>query len=219
MSDNEKCIADVILADLCADFRGRCPADNHKPLPPELDDLILACLMVATERGPGTPVATVQELNLCLNLVSGRWWGDQLAWLLAMEHCVYDGKNRARNELSDNLNHHQSNIRGWMFNLAWFIRHELDRDEVVPRLLENTAGTLGGWDMSLGLCRALFDNDELFEQATLLYQPEDYAQQYHERIEHAKKQGYARYLYPFEMIELRLRRLIDHRIIRMATST
>lgn len=213
MNKDEKCIADVLLAKLCAEFRARCPADNQKPLPPELDDLSLACLMVAAERGAGAPMATVQELNLCLNLVSGRWWGDQLLWLLTMELCVEDSESRASNELSENLDHHQSAIRGWMFDLAWFIRHKLDRDEITPRLLKNTADTLGGWEKSLGLCRALFDNDAAFELAALVYQPEDFVQQYNERIEHAKEQGYARYLYPFELRELKLRRLIDRRIL------
>ena len=201
-------ISDICIARMAARFRNQCPSDDRKPLLPELDDLALGCLLLASENDIGAPVETMRELGLCLDSVSRRFWGDQLVWLLAMESCALSEEERARNELSQNLSHHSSNIRSWMFKLGWLVRHRLELDEVVPNLLENVASTLGYWEESLGLCRALFGSDEEFEVQVDAFTPEDHAAQYEERVDHANNQGYAKYLYPFETMELRLRRQI-----------
>jgi hypothetical protein len=203
-------VADVCLRKLCQQFCAQCPPPTTHPMPSALDDLSFACLLLAVEWGKRSPETTSVELLACLDKVAGRFWGDRLPWRLALEFgrhnpCGVGGMD----ELIANLDHHNSSIRLWMMELAWCVRDDLDADKAVPRLLQNIAGTLGHWDAALGLCRALHPTDETFWISANAFKPkEDYAAQYRDRLDLARKQGLDVYQQYFELMELRLRRLI-----------
>ncbi len=204
-------VADVCLRRLCRMFREKCPPATVAPLPSELDDLSLACVLVAVEWGSYSPEATTVELAACLDKVAGRFWGDRLPWRLALEFCRHNPRGvSGLEELTANLDHTNSNIRLWMFDLAWCVRDKINPVEATVRLLKNVADTLGYWDSALGLCRALYPTDEAFwAMADGFQPPHDCADQYRDRMDFVRKQGLAVFLQRFERLELRLRRLIS----------
>jgi hypothetical protein len=202
-------IADVCLRKLCRKFLDQCPPPTVRPMPSELDDLSLACLLLGVEWGNSAPEKTSADLAACLDKVAGRFWGDLLPWQLALEFCrhnptgIYDLQT-----LTSNLDHHNSSIRLWMFDLAWCVRGRLNPVEATARLLQNVAATLGYWDSALGLCRSLVATDEEFWGMADKFHPKDFAEQYQDRIKLARKDGLPVFQQRFERMELRLRRLV-----------
>jgi len=203
-------VADVCLRRLCRMFYDKCPLATVVTLPYELDDLSLACVLVAVEWGSYSPEATTVELAGCLDKVAGRFWGDLLPWRLALQFCNNPRGVFGLEELTANLDHHNSNIRLWMFELAWCVRDKINPVEATVRILKNVADTLSHWDSALGLCRALYPTDEAFWAMADGFQPQqDSADQYRNRMDFVRKQGLAVFLQRFERLELRLRRLIS----------
>ena len=203
-------VVDVCLRKLCQTFCEQCPPPTVSPLSSQLDDISLACLLLADEWGNRSPEATSAALAACLDKVAGRFWGDFLPWRLALEFCQHNPHGvSGLEELTANLDHHNSSIRLWMFDLAWCVRHRLNSVDATVRLLKNVADTLGYWDSALGLCRALFPTDEAFFGCADKFQPKDFADQYRGRLAFARKQGLAVFQQRFERIELQLRRIIS----------
>ena len=203
-------VTDACLSRLARSFSEKCPPPDTCPLPSQLDDLCLACLLLAAEWGGHAPATTTEELTACGEKVSGRFWGDLLPWQLALALCHRDENTVTSRleELTANLDHHNSSIRLWMHDVAWCVRDRLNPVEAHLRLLTNVADKLAGWDSSLGLCRALFPTDEAFWQIADTFEPPDFQEQYQTRLTLAHKDGLARFLTRFEKKELRLRRLI-----------
>lgn len=203
-------VVDVCLRRLCQTFCEQCPPPTAGTLPPRLDDISLACILLADEWGNRSPEATSTALAACLDKVAGRFWGDLLPWRLALEFCQHNPRGvSCLEDLTTNLDHHNSSIRRWMFDLAWCVRHRLNSVEATGRLLKNVADTLGHWDSSLGLCRALFPTDEAFFGCADKFQAKEFAdQQYRERLDIARERGLAVFQQYFERMELRLRRII-----------
>ena len=77
-------VADACLSRLARSFSEKCPPSDTCPLPSQLDDLCLACLLLAAEWGGHAPATTTEELTACGEKVSGRFWGDLLPWQLAL---------------------------------------------------------------------------------------------------------------------------------------
>jgi hypothetical protein len=203
-------VADVCLYRLCRQFHAACPPGDGPPLPAELDDLARACLLLAHEHGSRSPDCTTHAMEECLSAVRARFWGDQLPWRLALACCRHNPNGRqGLGELTANLDHHNSSIRLWMLELAWLIRDRLDPDCAVPKLLNNAANTLGHWDAAAGLCRALHRNDDNFWVSADAHEPEDFADQYRQRLKFIRERGLPAFTARFENMELRLRRLID----------
>jgi hypothetical protein len=207
--------AEFRVADLCIDhlsrqFLATLPSNHQQPLPADLDDLALACLLVAYEHGNRSPLRTTNALESCLAAVGTRFWGDQLPWRLALEFCLHNPKQRLGvNELSASLDHNNSSIRLWMLKIAWLVRQKLDPDEAVPKLLNNMANTLGNWDASAGLCSALHQEEGYFWISAEGHEPEDYADQYQQRLGFIRERGLPAFTAQFEHLELRLRRKTD----------
>jgi hypothetical protein len=176
----------------------------------DLDDLSLACILLASEWGSRSPDTTSSDLQACLDKVAGRFWGELLPWQLALEFCRYNPSGiYGLDNLTANLDHHNSCIRGWMLDLAWCVRPKLNRDQAVPKLLKNVADTLGNVEPALGLCRALFPSDEAFWVAAYLFDAGTFSAQYRHRLELARKEGLATFQHRLEGMELRVRRLIS----------
>jgi hypothetical protein len=203
-------VADVCLRTLCRNFLDACPPPTVSPMPAELDDLSLACLLLAVEWGNRAPDTTSADLAACLDKAAGGFWGDRLPWCLALDFCRHNPRGvSGLEDLATNLDHHNSSIRFWMFKLAWCVRPRLDAVEATARLWKDVADTLGYWDSALGLCRSLFPNDEEFWAVADNFQPEDYAEQYRDRLTLTRKEGLPIFEQRFLRLELRLRRLID----------
>ena len=210
-------VADVCLRKLCRKFLEKCPPPTGIPLPSELDDLTLACLLLAVEWGTHAPETTSADLGACLDRAAGRFWGDRLPWQLALEFCPHNSRGvSGLDALTANLDHHNSSIRFWMFEMAWCVRNRLNPVEATARLLKNVADTLAYWDSALGLCRSLFPTDEIFWAMADNYQPENLAEQYRDRMSLARKQGLAIFEQRFLRLELRLRRLLDHSALALS---
>ena len=174
--------------------------------------------MLASEYGERAPAATVDELAACLEKVSGRFWGDVLPWQIALALCRNDEFAIADRleELTANLDHGNSGIRLWMFDVAWCVRDRLNPVEAYLRLLTNVADKLANWDASLGLCRAVLESDELFWKTADEFTPKDFEEQYKTRLALARKEGLVRFQHHFERRELRLRRLICETTLGLA---
>jgi hypothetical protein len=202
-------VADVCLRQLCQSFIEQCPTDSEARLSSELDDLSLACLLLAVEWGKRSPEETSAPLASCLDAVADRFWGDLLPWKLALEFCRHNPRGvYGLPQLMANLDHHNSSIRGWMLDLGWIVRHKLYNVDVMPKLLKNVADTLAYWDLSLGLCRALFPDDEAFFKAADNFQPESLADQYQERLALARERGLPLFQLYFKNMELGIRQKI-----------
>src|SRR2546425_7992091 len=59
-------VVDVCLRKLCQTFCEQCPPPTVSPLPSQLDDISLACLLLADEWGNRSPEATSVALAACL---------------------------------------------------------------------------------------------------------------------------------------------------------
>lgn len=203
-------VADECLNKLCQTFCEQCPPTTELPLPSKLDDISLACLLIAEEWGSQLPETTTNVLGACLAKVAGRFWGDRLPWQLALQCCQHNPRGAFSLEsLTDNLSHSNSNVRLWMFDLAWCVQKRLDPVEASVLLLKNVADTLGYWDSSLGLCRTLFSTDDEFFGFADNFQPEDFAGQYEARLKLAREKGLAIFQQRFARMELRLNQIIN----------
>jgi len=202
-------VADICLRQLCCSFCQQLPRASEGPLPAALDDLSRGCLLLAVEWGRHFPETTSASLAACLDKVAGRFWGDLLPWQLALEFCQHNPRRVfGLDQLTANLDHHNSSIRLWIFDLSWCLRDRLNPVEASVRLLKNVADTLGYWDSALGLCRSQFPTDETFFAMADNFKPKEHSEQYRERIVFARKQGLPVFQRRFERGELHLRRLI-----------
>jgi len=210
-------VGDLCLQRLCRSFCEKCPPFTAPTLPVELDDLSLACLLLAVEWGNRSPESTTAALESCLDTVSDRFWGDKLVWQLALEFCRYNPKGiNGTGTLTVNLGHRDSRIRLWMFELAWCVRAKLKPVVVSRLLLKNVANSLGHWDAALGLSRGLYATDEEFWAAAGAFRPTGFAEQYDERVALARARGWRLFQQRFEARELRAHRLIEQVALMLA---
>lgn len=207
--------AEFRIADLCIEHLGReflaaLPQDCGPPLPAESDDLALACLLLAHEHGTRSPDRTTLALESCLAAVSTRFWGDQLPWRVALEFCRHNPSWRhSVGELTANLDHHNSSIRYWMLEIAWLVRDRLEPDQAVPKLLNNVADTLLGWEAAAGLCAALHQDEGLFWISADAHKPQNHPEQYRQRLTDVRERGLPAFSAGLERSELLVRRRVD----------
>lgn len=166
-------------------------ADKDVAMPRQADEIALSCVLLAVERGEAVkPAQDIVEANIGLAL--GRWGvmtyanSDALPWKL----CKLVGKS-AVPYLVQLLSHHQSAIRDWAMRIAWLARPWLDRGEVVPLLLKNVADTLGGVRTAMGLASGLCANDQELEEYIGKSNFEGFQQQFLQRIEQFRSEGFS----------------------------
>lgn len=222
------------LRNLCRAFRERCPPLDKSSLPFELDDLSLACLLLAVECDSDSCESALVELAACLDKVAGRSWFNTLPWRLALGICEQNLNPKLSPEpdqdlpgiawprqcpepylempsleqLTVNLDHHNSSLRLWMLEIAWCVRDRLNPVEATVRLLKNVADTIAYWDSSLGLCRAIYPTNDAFWTMVDSFKPKDFASQYQLRVVTAREKGLTIFQDHLERMEQRVRGLI-----------
>lgn len=214
--DAPPAVAEVALVALAADYREiaakRTPG---QALDREADELSFACLLICSES-----VGLIRRRQAVDHLDASRQtalagspldWLDALPWDLMFDRLYPERADAVTRTFPRLLSHHTSNIRGFLVELAWFVRRRLP-PLAADRLFKNTADTLMGWYLSLGLCSTLFEDEDAFWHAADAYEPPDsFATQYRDRIEKIRGVGLGVCLYSFANLETRVRTLIDRR--------
>jgi len=187
-----------------------------RALPEPADDLALAALLLAVERG-GTftdrPLRQIRE-NIAATELSTRklWvWIERLVWDLCAEATTASPSDSGPVQLlTATLDHDDSSIRGWCLKLAWMVRPWLRGEDAVPRLLTVLANTLGNPLLAGALAAEFFPDPELFWLAAEEFDPpRDFESQYRERVETLREHGIVQLQLPFFVREARCRKLIE----------
>lgn len=210
-------VADGCLLRCATDFLDAIedyPRD--RALPREMDELSFASLLICAEHGAKLSRNPSALLTKCRDAACDRGFTgtyDLYPWALAIE--AVSGKiNRESimiGRLVRNMAHGDSGVRGFMFELGWFVRKWLPRDQVAPLLLTNVADTLGGWWLSLGLCSVLFETrDEFWAYADALVLEDDrFESQYRDRLQQVRESGLGMCLCGLYQLDSRVRTVID----------
>ncbi len=201
------------------------------------DEASLACLLICESYASFLSDEAINALLSCRKAIPSSnnpvLWLDVLPWDLAIDalrsnpgstekqlEFNYSGKYWVLapsgmsmspvNFLVENLTHPNSSIRSVILDLAWFVKKRIPFEKAARALLKNAADTLSYWDRSLGLCSALFENEEQFWAFADNFQPpQDFMGQYQDRLRSAHE-GKPRVLQCyFTELELELRRMID----------
>lgn len=210
-------VADSCLLCCATDYlNGIGEHPREGALPRNMDELSFACLLICTEHGDKLSRNPSALLTKCRDAAYGRGMTgtyDLYPWALAIE--AVNGKISSESIMVDrlvrSLAHGDSGVRGYMFELGWFSRKWLSRDESAPLLLRNVADTLGGWWLSLGLCSALFEtNDEFWAYADAhTLEDERFESQYRDRLGLVRDAGLGLCLCDLYQLDSRIRKLIE----------
>ncbi|MBU0714220.1 MAG: hypothetical protein KJ964_02545 [Verrucomicrobia bacterium] len=182
-----------------------------------MGDLALACLLLAVESGSKfTDVARQQmEINrLTAAAYDHPSWMNELPWeLCQLSHLMSPLQSDAVDELTANLDHHNSSIRCWMMELGWFVVPWLNPVEATARLLKNLADTLIGQFRAAGLAARLLDKSEEFMAFARSFTPPDsFEDQYQNRLKRVKELGIQAVQAPFWETEAICRKEIERAV-------
>jgi hypothetical protein len=158
----------------------------------DLETLCLACLLLISDYEVRPTTRLLHELVMCRDsLQTMQTWRvyDALPFDICLQLLGQPG--HGLNALQRNFTHHISGVRGWMFDLGWFVRRHLIPEATGNRgatfsLLKNVEDTLGFWDSSLALCRSLYSTNEAFWSGVVFYQAETMPEQFAKRMEWAR---------------------------------
>ena len=186
--------------------------ENHAP-PREVDEIALACVLLAVQSGHGFTKIGLDQCELNWELASKRQvsWFEQLPWELCQASRTANPLDlRPTEPLVANLDHPNSSIRGWCMKIAWICRSWLDKDMCIPLLLKNVADTLGHVQFAMGLARRLCASTEELEEYIGRYGPPvAFADQFARRIKVFRNIGFfLTQAVPLDL-ECRCRRLIE----------
>ncbi len=214
--DFQQTVADASLLHFAGKYLEGCEnRTGAGPLPRWMDEHSYACLLICQEHGDKLSHNAAITLANCRRAVADGCeidWLDALPWDTAIEvlGTQTGDPTRGIDSLIANLTHHRSGIRGYMFELAWFVRDRLRTDGVANGLLRNVADTIGGWDVSLGLCSFLLDDEDRFWAFADEYQPDDrYADQYRDRLQTVRGVGLNVCRCSLYQLDAKIRSLID----------
>ena len=109
------------------------------------------------------------------------------------------------------LSNHQSMVRYYCYNVVWFFRMSAPRNIVTDCLFQNIADTLGYVEQSVGLARAMYlTEEEFFLAAGEFSPPENFADQYNDRLEQIKAPGRLdAYTQLFQPLEIKVRQNVE----------
>lgn len=195
--------------------------EQAKAVPRDIDEIALSCLLICSEFGDFLSPSAAMAMNNCRTVVHMRGefeWLDALIWDVAIEllGTKTDDPLRGMEGLVANLTHNASDIRGFLFDVAWIVRKRLPKEESAFRLLRNTADTLCHWSRALGLCSQLFDDEQSFWAFCETYQPETrFEKQFRERVESAQEYGLVVLTSYFHQLETRIRSRISSYAMRL----
>lgn len=172
-------------------------ASANAPLPRLADIRALSCLLLSTEWKRELGVKAESQITANCRLTAKRQpraWMDKLPWDLCMV-ALNPPSHKVETvlELTVNLDHHNSGIRFWMMEIAWFVVPLLNAPEATSRLLKNLADTLMGPLAAAGLAARFFPHPDAFAAfAKSFTPPKDFADQYADRLKTVEQYGIQR---------------------------
>lgn len=208
-------LAERIFVSLCGKWQTIARATpDQKPMPREADLYSLACLLVATEWG-----SKIGRMGWNMAWDNIRWgrrrrensWYETLTWQLCHSACRgFPGNSDGEEELNANLNHHNSSLRTWVMETAWFAFPALDVTVALPALLGNIANTLLGVEMAAGLAVRFYKGmDEFLNSARAYRPPENFVKQYNDRIIQIQELGTTNVQVVYWETEALCRRMVE----------
>lgn len=183
---------------------------SHSP-PRAIDEAALAALLLANEHGGVFGKVARQICREHWVLLDGRnMWMDRLPWQLTGCALGIESWPFILELLSCNLTHPSSSLRCWVLQIAWLVRNRLPKDQAIQDLLKNVADTLIGVSMSAGLARALCRDDDEWKRVTTAFQPEQFQEQYRDRIAELNASGLLPAQAELYRVECTVRRMISN---------
>lgn len=166
----------------------------------QAERLQLACLLLVVEHGKagnGFTRVACDQINANNQTAIDRRakrWHDGWSWGLCWSALARTpAKTFAVETLISSLDHPNSSIRDWMLELGWMVAPLLSRDQALVPLLTNFADKLGGVWESMGLAARFFQSTEDLERFAKEFKPpEDYKDQYEERMKELHTVGIGR---------------------------
>ena len=167
---------------------------NDRPMPRDADLKTLACVLLSVEWGKSFTEVAWSQIDVNRATAANRRqpsWADELPWRICCDagH-TYAGFTAPVDVLTLNLDHHNSSIRCWMLEIAWVAFPLLNSKTALEKLYKNIADTLGGVDLAMGLAARFFGNKNDFLADAKAYQPNDYKDQYQDRINLIEENGF-----------------------------
>lgn len=182
----------------------------------ETDLVALASLLIAAEFPDRLSINAfiVASENSILASKRPAPWVDRLPWAIARDYIadelgIEEGWEDGLFVVANSLNESNSALRNWAMEVAWFVRLRIPREEAIQNLLENVATTLAYTTDAWGLASGMFPDKESFYQAVDAYQPDDFCQQYAERVAFFKKVYPTNWQAPFWRLEAQVREKIQ----------
>jgi hypothetical protein len=237
-ADHQVRVAESCLLQLAQYYSAHCskpPVEEARSR--SVDEASFACLLICESYACLLSDEAINVLLSCRKAIPSSnnpvLWLDILPWDLAIDalrsnpgrtekqlEFNYSGKYWVLapsgmsmspvNFLVENLTHHNSSIRSFVLELAWFVRKRIPFEKAARALLKNVADTLGYWDWSLGFCSCLFENEEQFWAfADAFEPPHEFFVQYHDRLKTVHEDKLLQCRYHFIELELKLRQMID----------
>ncbi len=214
--DPKPLIAERVFLALAREWavQARNTQEGHA-LPRSADELALACLLLAVEWGSVFTNVGQQQMEINREQAAMRRdvsWMDELSWKLCQcaAHAPPLSELDAVQELTANLDHHNSAIRCWIMELSWFAAPWLNPVEASVRLLKNLADTLLGVSMAAGLAARLFKDAESFMAYARDFQPPaTFEDQYADRLRMVEELGVLGCQASFWRMEAECRKLIE----------
>lgn len=193
------------------------------PLPREVDIHALACLLLAVEWGDAFSSDAERQIDLNYQLAGARGfrsWMDELLWQLCRAgQQDAPATSPAVESLTANLDHHNSSIRMWMMEMAWFVHRWLNPHRAVKPLLDNVAVTLFGPFEAAGLAARFFaSDDEFLAFARTSTQPSPFEEQYRSRIDFVADHGVAETQTAFWQLECQVRQGLERTALSLRLS-
>lgn len=185
-----------------------------KRLTSHMGDLALACLILSVEWG--SEFTDVARKQMKINRLTAAAhdhpsWMNELPWKLCQSsYLMSPSQSDAVDELTANLDHHNSSIRCWMMKIGWFVIPWLNPVESAVRLLKNLADTLSGPFMAASLAARLFDKEDYFLAFARTFTPPDsFEEQYQNRLKRVEEYGIQTVQAPFWETEAICRKEIE----------
>lgn len=183
----------LTLAREWASLAEKTPQGNADPR--SADERALSCLLLCVERGTEFTEVACQQMESNRKAAATRGqlsWMNELPWKLCQSANLMSppSERRAVEELTANLDHHNSSIRCWMMEIGWFVVPWLNPVEASVRLLKNLADTLCGPFMAAGLATRFFEKPEsFFDFAKTFKPPAGFEAQYQNRLKTVEDSG------------------------------
>lgn len=183
----------------------------------DADLLTLACILLAVEWGKTFSEVANAQMGINRAFAENRRqpsWHDILPWDLSIIVYLLDITHSAPMQmLLANLDHHNSSIRCWMMEIAWFAFPRLNSEMALEKLFKNIADTLGGVDLAIGLAARFFSKTDDFMATARAFKPTDFKDQYQSRLKVIEEYGVQSFQASFWKTETFCRKKIEEAVL------